>query len=168
MEKILQSERLFLKPLSFNELLHINNNELDNIETPIELEAIFDFVKLAISKKVEKMQKVCEDTHDWYTYWLIIDKDNGKGIGFVGFKGIPDENGYSEVGYSISPNYRKKRLMTEALETLLKWAYEFQDSKGIVAKVLKTNIGSHKVLNNCNFKLVCSTKQEDKYILKFR
>jgi ribosomal-protein-alanine N-acetyltransferase len=109
-KRILQSKRLFLKPLSFSELLHINNNELDNVETSIESEAIFDFVKLAISKKIEKMQKVCEDTHEWYTYWLIIDKSNGKGIGFIGFKGIPDENGYSEVRYSISPNYRKKDL----------------------------------------------------------
>ncbi|WP_375372934.1 GNAT family N-acetyltransferase [Clostridium sp. CF012] len=43
------------------------------------------------------------------------------------------------VGYSISPNYREKRLMTEALETLVKWAYGFQDCKGITAKVLKTS-----------------------------
>ncbi|BCZ47213.1 N-acetyltransferase [Clostridium gelidum] len=167
-KRILESERLLLKPLSFNELLHINNNEIDTVEILIELEAMLDFVKLAISKKIEKMQKVSEDVHEWYTYWLIIDKDNQKGIGFIGFKGLPDENGYSEVGYSISSNYRKKRLMTEALETLAKWAYGFQDSKGIVAKVLKTNIGSSKVLNNCNFKLVSSIGQDDNYILKFR
>ena len=77
-------------------------------------------------------------------------------------------NGYSEVGYSISPNYRKKRLMTEALETLVKWAYGFQGSKGITAKVLKTNVGSIKVLNNCNFVLVSSTGQEHIYLINFR
>ncbi|MFT8314587.1 MAG: hypothetical protein ABF633_10145 [Clostridium sp.] len=44
-----------LKPLSFNELLNINNNEINNFETFIELESIFDFVKLAVSKKIEKM-----------------------------------------------------------------------------------------------------------------
>lgn len=164
----LESERLFLKPLSFNELLYIKNNMNESIETFNELEALFDFVKLAISKKIEKMQKVSEDVHEWYTYWLIIDKGNKKGIGFIGFKGLPDENGYLEVGYSLSPNYRKKRFMTEALETLVNWAYGFQGSKGITAKVLKTNIGSIKVLNNCNFKLVSSTEQEDTYFLKFR
>ena len=58
--------------------------------------------------------------------------------------------------------------MTEALETLINWAYGFQGSKGITAKVLKTNIGSIKVLNNCNFKLVSSTEQEDNYFLEFR
>ena len=162
--KILEAERLFLKPLLYKELVHINNNEIDKVETFIEADAIFDFVKLAISKKIEKMQRLREEVHPWYTYWLIIDKDNGKGIGFIGFKGLPDEKGYSEVGYSISPNYRKKGLMTEGVKTLVKWAYGFQECKGIVAKVLKTNTGSNKVLNNCNFKLFSSTDQENKYI----
>lgn len=74
--KVLESERLFLKPLSFNELLYINNNEVNRIETPIELEALPDFVKSAISKKLEKMQKVNDDVHEWYTltmqfYWIL-------------------------------------------------------------------------------------------------
>ncbi len=167
-KKFLESERLLLKPLSFDELQYINNNEIDNVETPIELESILDSVKLAISKKLMKMQNINEDIHEWYTYWLIINKENQNGVGFIGFKGLLDIDGYSEVGYSISSNYRKKRFMTEALETLINWAYRFQGSKGITAKVLKTNIGSIKVLNNCNFKLVSSTEQEHNYIIKFR
>lgn len=167
-KKFLESERLFLKPLSFQELQYINNNEIDKVETPIELESILDSVKLAISKKLMKMQNLNEDIHEWYTYWLIINKENQKGIGFIGFKGVPDVNGYLEVGYSISPNYRKKRLMTEALETSINWACEFQEAKVITAKVLKMNVGSIKVLNNCNFKLVSSTEQEHNYIIKFR
>lgn len=167
-KRILESERLFLKPLSFHELLHINNNEIRMIETFIESNALSDSVKSAILKKTEKMQKAHEDMHEWYTYWLIIDKDNGNGIGFIGFKGLPDENGYSEVGYSISPDYRKRRFMTEALEALINWAYGFQSLKGITAKVQKTNIGSTKVMNNCNFKLVSSIDQENNYFLKLR
>lgn len=163
---ILESERFYLKPLSLNELLHINNNEIYTGETLIELEAIFDVVKLAISKKIEKMQKVSKDVHEWYTYWLIINKDNGRGIGFIGFKGLPDESGYSEVGYSMSSNYRRKRVMTEALLALTNWASNFPNCKGITAKrVLKTNIGSNKVLKNCNFDLVSSSSEENNYIL---
>ena len=47
-KNFLESERLLLKPLSFDELQYINNNEIDNVETPIELESILDFIKLAI------------------------------------------------------------------------------------------------------------------------
>jgi len=167
-KKCLESERLLLKPLSFEELQYINNNEINNMETLIELGSVLDSVKVAISKKIIKMQNLNEDFHEWYTYWLIINKEELKGVGFIGFKGLPDANGYSEVGYSISSNYRKKGFMTEALETLINWAYGFQYSKGITAKVLKTNIGSIKVLTNCNFKLVSSTKQEHNYAIKFR
>jgi len=164
---VLESERLLLKPLSFNELSSISKNEIDNFETIIETEAISNFVKSAISKKLVKMQNLSEDIHEWYTYWLIINKDNQTGVGFIGFKGL-NENGYSEVGYSISPNYRKQKLMTEGLETLIIWAYGFRECKGIIARVLKTNIGSNKVLNNCEFKVDSSTVQENNYILEFR
>lgn len=165
-KKCLESERLFLRPLSFKELQYIKNDDIENIKSLIELESIFDSTKLAISKKLMKMQDINEDIHEWYTYWLIINKETQKGIGFIGFKGVPDVNGYSEVGYSISPNYSKKGFMTEALKTLINWACNIQGAKGIIAKVLKTNIGSIKVLNNCNFELVSSTEQEYNYIIK--
>lgn len=168
-KRVLESERLYLKPLAFSELKYIRNNEIDKIETSIELEAISDSIKAAISKKLEKMQKINEDVNEWYTYWLIIDKNSKKGMGFIGFKGLPDENGYSEVGYSLSSYYRKKGLMTEALEELIKWAYTFKTCKGVTAKkVLKTNIGSNKVLKNCNFKLISSNEYENNYILMLR
>lgn len=167
-KKILESERLLLKPLSFKELLYISNNEVDKIDSDIEQEAMSDLVKQAISKKLEKMQNVNKEDHEWYTYWLIIDKEQHKGIGFIGFKGVPDENGYSEVGYSISSNYRRKGFMTETLSSLIHWASNSKNCKGITAKkVLRTNIGSNNVLINCNFKLFSSTREENNYILKF-
>lgn len=86
------------------------------------------------------MQKVNKDIHKWYTYRMIIYKVNGKGIGFIGFKGLPDKSGYSEVRYSISSNYRKKGFMTEALLALINWASYFSNCKGVTAKrVLKVN-----------------------------
>jgi len=84
------------------------SNEIDKVETLIEEKSILDSVRSAISKKIEKMQNVNEEVREWYTYWLIINKYNEKGIGF---KGVPDESSYLEVGYSISSNYRRKRFM---------------------------------------------------------
>lgn len=167
MERILlEGENLLLKPLSLVELLHINNDK--KIEETIETEAIFNFVKIAILKKIDKMKKVSEDVHIWYTYWLILDKGNRMGIGFIGFKGMPDKNGYTEVGYSISSNYRRRGFMTEALSLLINWALKYPICKGITAnKVLKTNTGSNKVLNNCNFILADSSNEFNNYIIKF-
>ncbi|MEJ8555388.1 GNAT family N-acetyltransferase [Tepidibacter sp. Z1-5] len=164
----LESERLILKPLSFEELIYITSNMIESIGNSIEFEAISDIVKCATAKKIEKMKNINKDIHKWYTYWLIIDKNNKKGIGFIGFKGVPDKMGYSEVGYSISRNYRKKGLMTEALSLMINWASTFSDCKGIIAKrVLKSNIGSNRVLNNCNFDLIDSVNGENTYLLKF-
>ena len=167
-KRVLESDRLLLKPLSYKELSFINSNEIERIENLIEPEAIFDFVKLAISKKLEKMKNVDEENHEWYTYWLIIDKPNQKGVGFIGFKGVLDENGFSEVGYSIASSCRRKGYMTEALSMLINWASNFENCKGITAKkVLKGNIGSNNVLKNCKFKLISSTSEENNYILEF-
>lgn len=165
----MESERLFLRPLTFNELIYISNNELSKVQTQIEEEALLDQVKIAISKKICKMKDVSEDVHVWFTYWLIINKENNKGIGFIGLKGTPDENRYSEVGYSISSNYRKRGLMTEALSLLLNWASKFPACKGITAtRVLKTNTGSNNVLNNCCFAMIASTDECNNYIHIFK
>lgn len=157
-EHLLDSENLSLKPLTFKELIDINSNN-------IEAEALTDSIKIAISKKIEKMKKVSEDFHMWYTYWLIKEKSSGKGIGFIGFKGIPDDDGYVEVGYGMSPNYRRRGLMTEAVSLLTNWALEYPECKGVTAtKVLKNNIGSNKVLKNCKFQLLDSSDEFNSYI----
>lgn len=162
-----ESDRLYLKPLSYDELMCINNNEFKKIQTLIEEEALTDIVKLAISKKINKMENIDEFLHQWFTYWLIIRKDNHNGIGFVGFKGVPDEKGYTEIGYSISTNYRNCGYMTEALKLLLNWASKYPTCKSITAtKVLKTNTGSNKVLNKCQFELINSTDEFNNYLLK--
>lgn len=163
----LESERLFLKALSLSELSLINSNENSISETLVDSEALSDSVHSAIAKKIKKMHSVNEVLHHWYTYWLIVDKETKKGIGFIGFKGVPNENGYSEIGYSISPNYRRKGLMTEALKTLMEWACVAPNCKGVVANVLKANIGSIKVLTNCKFRLVGSNEQENRYLHHF-
>lgn len=43
--KVLKSERLLLKPLSYYELSSISKNEIDNIETIIEPEGQFILVE---------------------------------------------------------------------------------------------------------------------------
>ncbi|KOA19183.1 hypothetical protein CLHOM_22890 [Clostridium homopropionicum DSM 5847] len=165
----LESNRLVLKPLSFDELSYINDNTLEKIQIPIEQEALLGQTKLAISRKLDKMKNADKMAHEWFTYWLIIIKNNYKGIGFIGFKGIPKEDGGVEVGYSLSPGYREKGLMTEALSLLINWASKFHNCMGITAtKVLKTNTGSNKVLINCKFILESSINEYNNYILRLK
>ncbi|AQS11102.1 hypothetical protein CLOBY_32560 [Clostridium saccharobutylicum] len=161
---ILETERLYLKPLSFKELLYISNDNINKFEA----EGIFDSVRSAILKKLEKMKNINEENHRWYTYWLIINKGNKKAIGFIGFKGLPDKNGYTEVGYSISCNCRSKGFMTESLKILINWAGEPKACKGVIARVTNSNISSKKVLSNCNFRYVSKVQDTEKCVVIFK
>ena len=113
------------------------------------------------------MKDINENLHVWYTYWLIIDKDTMKGIGFVVYKGSQDEEGLIEIGYSISPIYRKRGLMTESLKAITEWTSAMSFCKGIRAAALKSNIGSNHVLCNCGFYLNQSDDYFNYYVLKF-
>ncbi len=164
---IVESDRLLIKPLSIDELICIKNNKADKLDIPVLPGALSDAVLSAITKKINKMKEIEAEFHNWYTYWLIICKENGKGIGFAGFKGIQSDR-CTEVGYGISPDYRKKGLMTEALKVLIDWAYKTRFLKGITAAVKKNNTGSIKVLQNCGFKLAGTSGSEVLYSLKFK
>lgn len=148
----IESERIKIRPLKLEELRDITFKDFDELKINIEKESLLSSTKSAISKKVIKMEEVNKSFHEWYTYWLIIDKGTGKGIGFIGFKGTPDEKGYVEVGYSISRLYRNKGLMTEAMKAMAEWAKGEKSCKGIIAYALASNTASHKVLLKCGFK----------------
>jgi ribosomal-protein-alanine N-acetyltransferase len=106
---ILKSERLLIRPLSIKELFCIKNNNVDALKTTVWPGTLSDVVLSAITKKIDKMQNIKEKFHKWYTYWIIINKENRNGIGFVGLKGI-NENGYTEIGYNISPITEREDL----------------------------------------------------------
>ncbi|MCL1631511.1 GNAT family N-acetyltransferase [Sporolactobacillus sp. CPB3-1] len=118
----MQSTHLLLSTLSISELIQINNDEWDQMAISFDSEIISNSFQSAITKKIQKMNGINEKLHPWYTYWSIVDKATKKGIGLVGFKGEPDGNGYSEIGYGMSPNFRKRGLMTEAVKAIMEWA----------------------------------------------
>jgi len=78
--------------------------------------------------------------------WLIIHKTDKVLIGDIGFMGGPDEEGTVEIGYSIVPEYRNQGYATEAVNSLIHWAFQKQEIKVITAKTLKDNTASIKVL----------------------
>jgi [ribosomal protein S5]-alanine N-acetyltransferase len=78
--------------------------------------------------------------------WLIIHKTDKVLIGDIGFMGGPNEEGAVEIGYSIVPEYRNQAYATEAVNSLIHWAFQKQEIKAITAKTLKDNSASIKVL----------------------
>ena len=68
----------------------------------------------------------------WYALWLIVRKD-GAQIGSLSFKGVP-ENGTVELGYGISEEYRNLGYATEAVETILAWAFDQPGVNSVAAE----------------------------------
>ena len=85
----------------------------------------------------------------WYSLWMIVRKD-GRHIGNLSFKGVP-ENGVAELGYGIAEEFRGYGYATEAVETILAWAFDQPGVTTVAAETEKDNAASRRVLEKCGF-----------------
>ena len=147
MSEQFKSKRLTVRALSLNEMQQLQNSAQNFLKESV----LSEVIRNAITKKIERMREVSEDAHPWLTYWLIREEDSGQGIGLVGSKFLPDEEGYVELGYAIAEENRRNGYMTEALEGFLDWLCEFPFCNGAVLSIWNENASSIKVAEKCGF-----------------
>ncbi len=86
--------------------------------------------------------------------WMIINKNNKKIIGDIGFHGKPNENGEVEVGFGLVEHERGKGFGSESLNAIMDWL-NFQESVKIIkAECLINNKPSAKILEKAGLKEV--------------
>jgi ribosomal-protein-alanine N-acetyltransferase len=78
--------------------------------------------------------------------WLIMHTAERVVFGSAGFKGKPDEDGEVEIGYGISPRYRRQGYTFEAAQSLIAWGFSHPEVKRINAECLPANLGSKRIL----------------------
>jgi [ribosomal protein S5]-alanine N-acetyltransferase len=117
---------------------------------PVSQGMIDDKVPRAIKMKLAKMATADPGLHDWFTYWLIVVKESRIGVGMIGFKGAPNAEGATEVGYGIDEKHRNKGYMTEAVKTLCVWAFSHPGCRAVTATSV-SNPASEKVLQKAGF-----------------
>ncbi|MEP7292515.1 MAG: GNAT family N-acetyltransferase [Chloroflexota bacterium] len=78
--------------------------------------------------------------------WLIMHTANRVVFGSVGFKGKPDEEGEVEIGYGISPDFRRQGYTFEAAQGLVAWGFAHPEVTRLNAECLPSNIGSKRIL----------------------
>jgi len=117
---------------------------------------ITDPVRRAVGMKITKMQQADVSRHPWLTYWLIVINEENVGAGMLGFKGFPDENGSTEIGYGIDPAYQGKGYMREAVQALIDWAFTHPFCKVITATEVE-NPASKRLLERLGARLVSSS-----------
>ena len=159
----LESSRLYLQPLTFNQLVWYKD-----LDVSLEKE-----LGLLIGSRglTEEFIIVIETSNIPYvnynpekilygTIWVIVHKGQKVIMGDIGFKGAPTEHGLIEVGYGIYPEYRNKGYMTEALNSLTNWAFQQPDVKIILAETDKINLASQKTLLKSNFAPFAETESD--------
>ncbi len=113
--------------------------------------------------------------------WGIVDKQDGKFIGTVGYTSFDYQKNTAEIGYVLSKNYWGKGLIPEAAKTIMEYGFENLGLSGFCAKCIEGNNSSLSVMRKCGMVLegiyknsmfikgeyktivVCSVTKEDYY-----
>lgn len=84
--------------------------------------------------------------------WGVCLKDSDKIIGFMGFYRVQPESYRTEIGYMILPEYDGKGYVSEAVTTMLKYAFHTVGFHSIEAVIDPNNFASEKVLLKNGFR----------------
>jgi len=83
--------------------------------------------------------------------WGIAQKTDNVLIGHCGFFDIDRFNSCAEISYCLKRGTWGRGIMTEALDAMLRFGFEDYGFNRIIAKVIKGNAGSIKVLQKLGF-----------------
>jgi len=153
---IIESTRQRLLALSQSQLA-LCLNDLFSLKRELGLTIARDVmdenVVRALTMKLKKMESVDVSKHEWFTYWLIVVREDNVGAGFVGFKSYLNEQGSTEIGYGIAAAYQNKGLMSEAIRVLIDWAFSHPFCRTITATEVH-NPASRRLLEKLGAELV--------------
>lgn len=132
------TERMTIYPISIDKMKEIVETEKNEI------------LKIAYTEMLDGCLKNPAD-YIWYTLWFMELKNSDHEIvGTLSFKGL-DENGIVEIGYGINAGYENKGYMTEAVQSMVKWALMQPRVKQVESEAEESNIASIRVLEKSNF-----------------
>ncbi|OGU62416.1 MAG: hypothetical protein A2V66_17155 [Ignavibacteria bacterium RBG_13_36_8] len=89
------------------------------------------------------------EVEGWKQFGIFLIEDNTL-IGDCGCCIQPDNQ--AEIGYTISPQYQRKGLGSEVVESLINFLFRELSLRKIIAKTDPENIGSIKVLEKFGFR----------------
>ena len=89
-------------------------------------------------------------------------------VGDAGFKGVPNNQGCCEIGYSVIPSFRQRGFATEAVAGIIAWVRLIPFIRLVRAEALASNAPSQRVLEKNGFVLVGEyNPSEDGLMLRY-
>lgn len=133
----IETERLLMYPLTNTAMEQLIADESD----PEMKQAYSEMLQGCVQNPEERL---------WYAVWYIELKAARTVVGDFCFKGL-NPDGMIEVGYGLRDGCCGHGYMTEALESVCKWAYQQPGVKRIEAETTPENHASQRVLSRVGF-----------------
>nr|WP_246594186.1 GNAT family N-acetyltransferase [Streptomyces auratus] len=86
--------------------------------------------------------------------FVLTDAVAGTALGSIGFHSPPDDEGFVEIGYDLSPSARGAGWATEAVRLLARWAATHPEVRTVCALTEPENLPSQRVLERAGFRFV--------------
>ena len=166
---MVETERLILKPLTYDQL--IKYIKCDNsLETELNLNETSRTISPELKEAFEQtiLPNVSDTTKNYLfsTLWTAISKIDNKMIGDLCIVGEPNMDGEIEIGYGTYAEFQNKGFMTEIVSGIIGWTKTQLKVKSVIALTEKTNIASFKVLKKNMFLKIGETETSFKWQLK--
>ncbi len=139
----LYSERLILRQITLNdsnELFELRSNKqiMDALDKE-PLTAIEEAISFIEAKEVRLQSQLGIN-------WAVCLKENNKFIGDFGFHIIDAQNQRAEIGYALFPQFHNIGIANEAINLIIKHAFEQLNLHSIEANINPANSASEKLL----------------------
>ena len=114
MNRIIQTERMILRP--------INKNDAKDIFEWVSDPIVNKYMPYNLYENIEQVEEWIESLVEEENNFAFELKDIGKVIGSVSITFVSSRNAY-ELGYNLNRNYWGNGYATEASKAMIKWAY---------------------------------------------
>lgn len=146
---ILESDRLILRKFEFNDVYDMYNNWAYNCKVTKNLtwkpHDNIEITKFIIRSWTQNYKNI-----DYYN-WCIEEKSSNQVIGSINLTNVDSINESLEVGYCLSSEFWNKGIMTESLNLVLDFVFNYIKINRITSKCSTNNIASMRVLKKCGF-----------------
>lgn len=161
MQNEVETERLILKPLTYDQLIKYIKAD-NSLEMDLGLNETSRIISPELKEALENtiLPNVANTDKNYLfsTLWTIILKEDNKMVGDLCFMDEPNTNGEIEIGYGIYEEFRKKGFMTEAINGMIAWVKKQPNVLFITADTDKNNIASYTVLERNHFTKSCESE----------
>ena len=151
---MIETERLIIKPLTYNQLEKYILND-NSLEEELNLKETSRSISPELKEALEQtiLPNVADTSKNYLysTLWTLISKKENKMVGDLCFVGAPNADGEIEIGYGTYDIFAGLGFMTEAVGGMISWAKKQPEIHAIIADTEKQNTASFRVLEKNDF-----------------